>query len=418
MAAMQLLRRILFLAFFLLVAWAPTAYAQKRVALVVGNSAYRYTPELGNPKNDAADIAAALRKHGFEVIEAADLDKAAFDRKLGDFAGALRGADAGVFFYAGHGLQVGGQNYLVPIDAKAEEEVRLELEMVRVDTVHRIMERQTASNVLFLDACRDNPLARNLARTMGTRSAEVGRGLRQVEAGVGTLISFSTQPGNVALEGSGRNSPYTGALVRHLAAPRGDLYAILIDVRKEVIEATRNRQVPWENSALTAPFYFSLHASTVLSGPHTTTSSAQLKLKEAAEAWDRTKDTASVAVLEAFIRRFGDTYYGDLAKALVEERRQEEERERRRAADKRDREEKEQQALDEARRREITRQREEQERRQMAEQKRQQYLESNRCKQLGNGEYRCCPYGSIPDLKQVIGSGVAWTAYCRSVENR
>ncbi|MBO0766977.1 MAG: caspase family protein [Hyphomicrobiaceae bacterium] len=187
-------RWIAVIALSLVLAGAPPAHADRRVALVVGNSAYRYTPALDNPRNDAADMAAALGRHAFEVIRGIDLDKAAFDRRVGEFVVALKGADAGVFFYAGHGLQVAGRNYLVPIDAKAEEAALLDLEMVRVDTVHAIMERQTETNVLFLDACRDNPLARNLARSMGTRSAEVGRGLAEIRAGVGTLISFSTQP--------------------------------------------------------------------------------------------------------------------------------------------------------------------------------------------------------------------------------
>ena len=292
---------------------APAAYAQKRVALVIGNSAYRYTSALDNPKNDAADMAATLRKHGFAVIEGVDLDKAAFDRKVGDFASALKGADAGVFFYAGHGLQVGGQNYLVPIDAKAEEEVRLDLEMVRVDVVHRIMERQTETNVLFLDACRDNPLARNLARSIGTRSAEVGRGLARVDAGVGTLISFATQPGNVALDGAGRNSPYTGALVRHLTAPKEDLSAILIDVRNDVMRETKNKQVPWEHVALRARFYFgSAIASAAPPTPPT-------RLSEAAEGWTIAERANTIAALDAFVRRFGDTYYGDLAKVQLAE---------------------------------------------------------------------------------------------------
>jgi uncharacterized caspase-like protein len=195
------------------------AHADKRVALVVGNSAYQHTAKLANPKNDATDLAGALRKQGFQVIEGFDLDKAAFDRKVRDFATALQGSDVGVFFYAGHGLQVAGQNYLVPVDAELTTAAALEFEMVRVDVVHRVMERQTNTNVLFLDACRDNPLARNLARAMGTRSADIGRGLAAVESGVGTLISFSTQPGNVALDGAGRNSPFAGALIRTFCAP-------------------------------------------------------------------------------------------------------------------------------------------------------------------------------------------------------
>jgi hypothetical protein len=241
------------------------AIAEKRVALVIGNSAYQHTSKLTNPKNDATDITAELKNLAFTVIEGYDLDKTAFDRKVREFALALKGADAGVLFYAGHGLQVAGVNYLVPIDAKAEDATALEFEMLRVATIHRIMEQQTGTNILFLDACRDNPLARNLAREMGTRSAEIGKGLARIESGVGTLISFSTQPGNVALDGTGRNSPFAGALVKQLAAAStDDLSAMLIAVRNEVMAATKKRQVPWENSALTGRFYFS-NPSTTLS---------------------------------------------------------------------------------------------------------------------------------------------------------
>ena len=243
-------------ALLVLMLLASGAEAQKRVALVIGNGAYQHTGKLTNPKNDAGDMIAALGKLGFQVIDGLDLDKAAFDRRVRDFAAALKGTEAGVFFYAGHGLQVSGQNYLVPVDAKAEEAAALDLEMVRVDVIHRIMERQTSTNILFLDACRDNPLARNLARSMGARSAEIGRGLAAVESGIGTLISFSTQPGNVALDGTGRNSPFAAALLRQLANANDDLSAILIAVRTDVVKTTQGKQVPWEHSALMGRFYF------------------------------------------------------------------------------------------------------------------------------------------------------------------
>ncbi len=282
------------------------ANAQKRVALVLGNAAYQHAPQLANPKNDAIDIAAALHKHGFQVLKGLDLDKAGMERAIRDFAGALAAApDVGVFFYAGHGLQVSGQNYLVPIDAQLTGASALDFELVRLDFVHRIMEREARTNILFIDACRNNPLARNLARAMGTRSAEVGRGLAPIEAGAGTLISFSTQPGNVALDGTGRNSPFAGALIRYASSSKDDLGAILIDVRNEVMNATKNQQVPWEHSALRGRFYFHVHA-----GP---------RLSEAERAWQTAKDMASGPALEAFIRRFGDTYYGDLAKMRLAE---------------------------------------------------------------------------------------------------
>jgi uncharacterized caspase-like protein len=158
--------------------------------------------------------------------------------------------------YAGHGLQVGGQNYLVPIDAQLTTASALDFEMVRLDLVQRTMEREAGTNIIFLDACRDNPLARNLARAMGTRSIEIGHGLAPIEAGVGTLISYSTQPGNVALDGDGRNSPFAKALFNQLRQPEEDISSILIRVRNEVIEDTKGKQVPWEHSALRAKFYF------------------------------------------------------------------------------------------------------------------------------------------------------------------
>jgi hypothetical protein len=243
-------------ALLVLMLLASGAQAQKRVALVIGNSAYQHTTKLTNPKNDASDVAVALKKLGLQVLAAFDLDKASFDRKVRDFATALQGAEAGVFFFAGHGMQVGGTNYLIPVDAELKTASALDFEMVRLEVVQRVMENETQTNILFLDACRDNPLARNLARTLGTRSGEIGRGFAPAMSGVGTLISFSTQPGNVALDGAGRNSPFAGALANRLVATKDDLSAILIDVRNDVMQETQNKQVPWEHSALRGHFYF------------------------------------------------------------------------------------------------------------------------------------------------------------------
>ncbi len=310
-----------FMASIVALAGAPgAADAQGRVALVIGNSAYRHAAPLANPKNDAADVAAALRKLNFRVIEGVDLDKAAFDRKVAEFAGALRGASVGLFFYAGHGLQVGGQNYLVPVDAQADTAAALDFQMVRLDLVQRTMEREAQTNILFLDACRDNPLARNLARTMGTRSTDVGRGLAAAESGVGTLISFSTQPGNVALDGDGRNSPYAGALVRQLSASGDDLSAILIAVRNDVMTVTQRRQVPWEHSALTGRFYFAgLPQARQQTPAAPSAPAAPPEPSEAERAWNLAKDTTNIALLESFIARYKGTFHADLAKARIEE---------------------------------------------------------------------------------------------------
>jgi len=239
-------------------ALVPSAQAEKRLALVVGNSAYVHSAPLTNPVNDAADMTAALKEAGFEVITGLDLDKRAFDLKVRDFARALAQADVAIFFYAGHGLQVSGRNYLIAVDAQLANERDLDFEAVSVDFVLRQMElgRESKTNIVFLDACRDNPLSRSLARSMGTRSAALGQGLAQVQAGVGTFISYSTQPGNVALDGATRNSPFTAALAKAVREPGKTLTSVMVDVRREVLGTTSGKQVPWDHSALTGEFFF------------------------------------------------------------------------------------------------------------------------------------------------------------------
>jgi uncharacterized caspase-like protein len=238
-------------------AMSPAA-AAKRVALVIGNAAYQQAGALTNPVNDAADMAKALTAAGFDVVLGLDLDRRAFDGKLRDFARLVDGADTAVLFYAGHGLQVAGHNYLVPVDAGLASERDLDFEAVSLDFVLRQMEvgRDGKTSIVFLDACRNNPLSRNLARSMGTRGASVGQGLAEVQTGVGTFIAYSTQPGNVALDGDGRNSPFTQALAAHVTEPGKNLTSIMIEVRNDVLKTTDGRQVPWDHSALTSDFFF------------------------------------------------------------------------------------------------------------------------------------------------------------------
>ncbi len=296
------------------------AVPQKRVALVIGNSVYRHTRKLLNPTNDAADVSAALEKLGFQVIEGFDLDKAGLDAKIRAFTAALKGADVGLFFYAGHGLHVSGQNFLVPVDAELTAVTALDLELVRLDLIHRTMERETPTNLLFFDACRDNPLSDNLSRAMGARSVEIGRGLGAALSGAGTLISFSTQPGKLALDGKGRNSPYSAALVKQLTTPKEDLAGMLIAVRNEVMRETDRKQVPWEHSALTGRFHFDPAGAKQAPAPL-----VQVSAREAFEAWTATRDTTSIGVLDAFIVRYRDTFYAALARARIEELRKLEE---------------------------------------------------------------------------------------------
>ncbi|MET0568531.1 MAG: caspase family protein [Hyphomicrobiaceae bacterium] len=288
--------------------WTGTATAQRRVALVIGNSSYVNTARLENPKNDAADMAETLKQLGFEVIEGRDLDKASMNRTIRNFAETLAGTQMALFFYAGHGLQVGRQNYLVPIDARLASAAALDFEMVRLDLIQRTMEREATTNVVILDACRDNPLSRNLARALGTRSASIGKGLAAVESGEGTLISYSTQPGNVALDGAGRNSPFAAALLKHIPTVGDDLPTILINVRNDVMAATERRQVPWEHSALTAKVYFKPPKPT---GP---TVDQQIEMS----FWDAVKDTHNPAVLQTYLDRYPNGEFATIARALVQ----------------------------------------------------------------------------------------------------
>ncbi len=303
------------LAFALLtMAISSLAHAKNRVALVIGNSKYQHTAELRNPGNDAADIAASLKKLGFKVMVGLDLDKLAMDRIIQAFAESLSGASLGAFFYAGHGLQVGGQNYLVPVDAKLNTAAALDFEMTRLDVVQRAMERATNTNVLFLDACRDNPLSRNLARALGTRSTDVGRGLAVVEAGSGTLISFSTQPGATALDGEGRNSPFSGALAKRIEAPE-DLMSILIGVRKEVVTVTHHKQVPWEHSALLTRLQFAEPPPAVSERQLVKDYDKEMELA----LWNAVKDGRTAAILQTYLDRFPNGTFAGYARVVIEQ---------------------------------------------------------------------------------------------------
>jgi uncharacterized caspase-like protein len=237
-----------------LLAISGPAAAEKRVALVIGNSAYQHTAALKNPSNDATDIAGKLRALGFEVIDGTDLSKGEMESRIRAFADKLQGSDVGLFFYAGHGLAADGRNFLAPVDAKLQSETDLDFEAVDLSLVLKQMERNSRVSLVFLDACRDNPLALNLAAT--SRSLQVSRGLARVDRAVGMMIAFSTQPGNVALDGEGRNSPFTNALLHHIDAEGTSINDMMIEVRNDVLKETDGKQVPWENSSLTGQFFF------------------------------------------------------------------------------------------------------------------------------------------------------------------
>ena len=237
----------------LLAGIAPAA-AEKRVALVIGNAAYQNAPPLRNPSNDATDIAAKLRELGFDVVEGIDLSKRDMEKRIRAFAEQLNGADVGLFYYAGHGLQVNQKNYLAPIDAELKSETDLDFEAVELDLVLKQMLRSAGTSLVFLDACRDNPLVQKLAQS--GRSLNIGRGLARVEPVSSMMIIYSAEFGKVALDGTGRNSPFTEALLRHIGEEGESISDMMIEVRNDVRKETGNQQQPIESTQLTGQFFF------------------------------------------------------------------------------------------------------------------------------------------------------------------
>ncbi|MFO1173118.1 MAG: caspase family protein [Hyphomicrobiaceae bacterium] len=234
------------------------AFAEKRVALVIGNAAYKNYGQLVNPPQDAAAVAETLRRADFEVIEAIDLPRGDFERALRGYFGRLDDADVSLVYYSGHAVQVGGRNFIVPIDAKIESELDLDFEAIDLDTIMKFMQARTKVRFLFLDACRNNPFAGKAFSTAEQQTRSVAtRGLARIDAGVGTLIAFSTAPGDVALDGDqGGMSPFTSAFVKNALTPAIDIRQMLTAVRNDVVAATQGKQVPWENSSLVSDFFF------------------------------------------------------------------------------------------------------------------------------------------------------------------
>ena len=304
---------------------AQAAATPQRIALVIGNSAYENMP-LANPVNDARLIAETLRELGFDVVEQIDADQKAMKIAIFDLGDRLEaaGKDAvGMFFYAGHGLQVGGQNYLVPIDAAITKERHVAIEAVSAEWVLGQMKfAGNAMNFVVLDACRNNPLTRSF------RSAT--RGLAQMDAVRGSLVAYSTSPGGVAVDGEGVNSPYSAALARELKTPGLSVEQAFKRVRIAVMALTDDEQVPWESSSLTGDFYFAggpdeappapaplVIASAEPAEPAETTPTAVRAAGPDAATerlfWESIKDSGNPAMFEAYLAQYPNGAFAGLA---------------------------------------------------------------------------------------------------------
>ncbi len=318
-------------------AFGDAAWASKRVALVIGNSAYENAPVLANPANDAADIASALRDLGFVVVEGLDLKNRDMRDKIREFTNELRGADVAMLYYSGHAMQVGGKNQLAPVDTRLEFESDIDFETISLDFIEQQMEREVDTKLLFLDACRDSPLSRSLRAT--SRSNGAGSGLAEEKTAVsGTFIAFATNPGNVALDGKGRNSPFTKAMLDNIKRPGIEISTLMTDVRLQVVRDTNGQQTPWINSSLLGRFYFNeaeaeqtaalennssdvktdanAQAGTKVESQTQTNGQSQQLNKAQIEslAWNAVKDSNNPDELQAFINKFGSGFYGELAK--------------------------------------------------------------------------------------------------------
>lgn len=292
------------------------ALAEKRIALVIGIGKYitDSLPPLANPPNDAKLMAATLRDLDFEVLERLDLNQNGIRRAIRDFGSALdkAGEDAvGLFFYAGHGVQVNGSNYLLPVDANIQREGDVEIEAVNASTVLSMMEFSRARiNFIIMDSCRNNPLSRSF------RSAT--RGLARMDAPRGTLIAYATAPGDVAADGTGANSPYTLALSKAMKIPGLSVEQMFREVRNQVMASTKDFQVPWESSSLTgADFYFKDGPATMAAPAQPTPQPAAPQQQADIVAWQSIQDSTNPEEIEAFILAFRDSPFVGMARAKL-----------------------------------------------------------------------------------------------------
>ncbi len=309
---MALSRAIVAIA-ILFVAFA--ARAERRVALVIGNSAYATVGALPNPVRDAKAVAEALRAAGFtEVAEGYDLTKPQFDAALKRFGDAASGADWALIYYAGHGIGIGGETYVLPVDAVLQRSEHAKFEAVELSTIRAAASGAKALRMVILDSCRSNPFAARLAREAGAKRA-VSRGLpapAQLEGD--ELIAYATRENDVADDGEGQHSPFTTAFLQHLQEPGLEVRFLFGKVRDSVQAATGRAQTPTTYGDLGgAYFYFRAPK------PKEEAPAPPPSFPEAAEAWRILRDTCDEAKLEAFIKRFGETVFGDFARARLAE---------------------------------------------------------------------------------------------------
>ena len=301
-----------FVAVFLAVLFASEdSQAASRVALVIGNGAYKNQSALPNPTRDANDVSASLKRLGFEVTTVLDADATATRKALVEFGRATQGSEMAIVFYAGHGIEVGGENWLIPVDAELRNDTDAEYEAVSLKAVTLQVAKARQLGLVILDACRNNPFAAKMQRSIRTRNT-VTRGLAPTEPTDNVLVAYAARDGTVANDGDGRNSPFTAALLRNMETPGLEITFMFRNVRDEVMAATKREQQPFVYGSLSREQIFLKPGASGGANP-----AAASPGQGAAQAWEAVKDTASIPALESFLRYYGDTFYGDLARNLI-----------------------------------------------------------------------------------------------------
>ncbi|WP_024516517.1 caspase family protein [Bradyrhizobium sp. Tv2a-2] len=307
-------RKILLAAALLLV--CQPAFADKRVALILGNSAYQNAPPLANPVNDSALIAARLKAAGFDVVDSRrDLSALQTRRALRDFEDNARDADIAVVYYAGHGIEVDGTNYLIPVDAKLERDSDVYDEALSLDRVLVAVEPAKKLRLVILDACRDNPFAKTMKRAIASRG--ISSGLAKIEpTSPNTLIAYSAKAGSTAQDGDGKNSPFTTALASHLTTPGLDVRKAFGFVRDDVLKATSNRQEPFVYGSLGGNdvALVAAPAAPIAAAPQPAASSQA----DARRDYELAMQVGSKAALEAFLAQYPNGFYASLARSQLD----------------------------------------------------------------------------------------------------
>jgi hypothetical protein len=311
MILLPLLKRTLLSAIILILA-SCGAMAEKRVALVIGNSAYQHVPSLANPSNDAAAMVAMFKKANFDLVDSRkDLPVAEMRRALRDFGAKARDADVAVIYYAGHGIELDGVNYLIPIDAQLENDTDVFDETLALDRVLVAIEPAKQLRLVILDACRDNPFSKTMRRTIGSRS--VSRGLAKVEpANPNTMIAFAAKAGFTALDGDGKSSPYTTALTERLSIPGLDLRKAFGFVRDDVLKATGHKQEPFVYGSLGGNDVVLIPAPVVAAQPEQVAPDPNSAIRRNYELAEK---VGTREAWDFFISTYPDGFYAKLAQA-------------------------------------------------------------------------------------------------------